>query len=189
MTTLYERYLTTGNYVCNQLSVTGSDVIQGQAFTVGTTGENTSHHLTSLIIWARRVADPGDWTTSIYACDQEHKPTGSLLASKTLLEADLTTNANGLEVLIEFSSPVLLRKNNEYCWLVNAPASTASKNVILMGGGSASPCFNPLYPDGRALTSTDAGATWTVSAVRSLYFKEYGYGRASSLTVTGDMML
>jgi len=174
--TLFERYLEKGEaYGCNQNAVALATWV-GQSFTIGTTGDNLDHKLTSIGLWARRRASPGNCTIEVYKCDASHKPTGAALDTMTFDSIVLTLDVSGALYTALFTGGAILEASTEYCFIAKALAAGALEYVYLLGGSTTAPCAEALYGGwGRKLETINSGVAWTVSATQSIYFQEIGH--------------
>jgi len=164
MATLYERYTTGMDTV---LYVRG-DLVGGQGFTIGTTGPNETHTITSITIKAYREGSPGTVTVEIWEADGNQHPTGSVLSSGTTNGNTFTTDTNGEERNIQLSAATL-QKGTQYIVTVKAPSGYYLNWLAWSVDDSSS-----TYSGGFLTYSTDGGSSWVDESDTDAYFKEYG---------------
>ena len=139
-----------------------------QRFTIGNTGTDENHNITSVKILAYRSGSPGTVTVSIRATDGEGKPTDNDLTSGTLNGNDFTTDTAGL--WYEFSlTPYGLSAGTQYTIVMRAPAGNAGNSAKWRRDDTS-----PTYTGGNMGYSGDSGSTWTIVATTSGMFEEYG---------------
>ncbi|GAH90396.1 unnamed protein product, partial [marine sediment metagenome] len=162
--TLYERY-NTGDDGAER--VYGSR-FQGQTFTIGNTGANENHWITSVKLKVYREGSPGTFTVAIMEVDAEHKPTGDDLTNGTIDGNTLTTNSPGLwyEIIL---TPYKLSASTQYAIVGKAPDGNTD-NCVWMRMDSS----DPTYTGGAYVVSTDSGDSWTVASSWEYVFEEYG---------------
>lgn len=162
--TLYERYNTDDNS-----SVYCYDIYwKGQSFTIGNTGANVSHKLTSIILRAFRVGNPGTWTLIIRDVDGGGKPTGPNLSTGTINANDFGTVSPGDWEEVAMSS-FMLQFGKQYALCTNAEGADIT-NAVRWCYDSA----GALYGGGVRLTSNDDDVTWNLDANGDMMFEEYG---------------
>ena len=162
--TLYERYIVGGDTNFNFYGNTWC----AQTFTVGDTGTNEDHNITSVKLLMYRVGAPATITVSIKAVEASHKPTGNDLTSGTTDGDTLTTNTAGEWREVSLASYGLLA-STEYAIVARALTGDASNKVNWKADGSS-----PTYTGGALVYSTDSGSSWTVYTGYDFLFEEYG---------------
>jgi len=136
MLTIYEYYNPTGTEV---KKIYGS-IFYGQSFTIGNTGTNITHILTSIDVKVSRTGNPGTVTVNVQAVDGSGKPTGLILSTGTFDGNGLTTSL--AETAVTMSS-VILYKNTQYCFWLKAPSGTLTNCININDDAVAPPppCF------------------------------------------------
>ena len=160
--TLYERFEPTKN---NAFNIYGTRW-KSQIFTVGDTGANENHTITSVKLYLGRNGVPtGSFNVSIRAVSGE-LPTGSDLTFGSIPCSSITL-ANWYE--IAFNTPCILSAGTKYSIIARATSCTSSTNDIawatLMAGG---------YSGGKKYDSINSGSSWKVDPVEDFLFREYG---------------
>lgn len=163
--TLYERYNTGDD--TTQPNIYGATWIF-QGFTIGATGANTTHQITSLKLLMYRTGLPGDVTVSIRAADAQGKPTGSDLATGTTDGNTLTTDTAGEWREIALTSYTLVA-GTQYTWIFRVLDGDASNYINYRYDSSA-----PAYPGGAGGSSLNSGSTWTFYVPADGMFEEHG---------------
>jgi len=164
--TLYERY-NTGD---NTFWLIGGNYWGGQSFTIGNTGTNEDHAITSVKLLLYRSGNPGTITVSIRATTGG-KPYGG--------GYDLavgTTNGNTLPTTppyewreISLSPHDVLHADTQYAIIARC-----------LDGGGADVVYwrldtsSPTYTGGTCLRSEDNDSTWDIHAGYDYMFEEYG---------------
>jgi len=162
--TLYERY-TTGD---DQSASTYSSKYRGNSFTIGNTGTNERHNITSIKCLMYRHGSPGTVTLEVKATDGDGKPTDIVLTSGTLNGNDFTDDFAGL--WYEFTlTPYALSANTKYAFYLYAAGGSKDNKVELRYDTSS-----PSYTGGEYTNSNDAGSTWGTYATDETLFEEYG---------------
>jgi len=133
-------------------------------FTVGHTGSNTSHDITSLKMLVHKAGSPGIITFELKDVDSNNKPTGSVLTSGTTDGDTLTTNTDGEWRKITLT-PYILSAGTRYAIVIYS----ASSGFVLCGNSTPSN-----YTEGELWYSTDSGSTWGLSVSSLAIFEEYG---------------
>jgi hypothetical protein len=160
---LYERFDPTYN---DEYNIYGARW-KSETFTVGNTGPNEKHTITSVKLYLSRNGVPvGFFNVSIRATTSSGAPTGSDLTFGSILCSSVTT-AGWYE--ITFNTPYVLSAGTKYAIIARATKCTSSTNdicwAILTTGG---------YSGGQKYDSTNSGSSWTVDSVRDFLFREYG---------------
>jgi len=149
-------------------------------FTVGHTGSNTSHDITSLKMLVHKAGSPGIITFELKDVDSNNKPTGSVLTSGTTDGDTLTTNTDGewREVMI---TPYTLSPGIMYSVVIYCTGADYVNSINIHGDGTSS------YTAGNGMYSTDSGSTWTLYTMQFL-FEEYGTGGSNFTVNTFDVI-
>ena len=172
--TLYERYNTGhDNY----------DYIYGakwraQTFTVGNTGANENHNITSVKLLLYRVESPGTVTVGIRAVDDDGKPTGSDLTSGTTNGNTLPTGSPYEWREITLTS-YTLQASTKYAIVFRVPNGDSSNSCVWRRDASS-----PTYTGGSKCYSLNSGSTWTTDTFNDFMFEEYGTTGGSQKTHT-----
>jgi hypothetical protein len=158
---LYERFEPTRD---NAFNIYGGRW-KSQTFTVGTTGANENHTITSVTLYLGHKGNPlGSFNVSIRATSNG-KPTGNDL---TFGSIPCSTIHNGWYE-ISFDTPCVLLAGTQYSLIARATSCTSSVNDIywatLMSGG---------YSGGKKYDSTNSGSSWTMDSTEDFLFREYG---------------
>ena len=141
---------------------------KSQTFTIGNSGNNVTHMMTSLRMKMYRTGSPGTITVGIRATDGAGKPTGNDLTNGTINGNTLTTDSQGQWYKINFTTAVTLNANTKYAIVARAPSG--SMNNWFMWRFNSS---NPTYTGGSYISSGDGGTTWTINVASDLLFEEY----------------
>lgn len=171
--TLYERY----NAGDDGVITTYGASWKAQTFTVGNTGANVNHSITSVKLKLYRVGLPGTITVSIRSVDGDSKPTGGDLTSGTTNGDTLTTNTAGewREIsLISYG----LSSDTMYAIVIRAVEGSADNLLRIRIDNSS-----PTYTGGVRQYSANSGVSWSLSSSDAL-FEEYGTIGGSSLVIT-----
>lgn len=160
--TLYERYITG----CGTFDAVDGDRYFAQSFTVGNTGDNVRHYITSVKLLLRRVNTPGMFIVSIRAVDGAGLPTGPDLTSGTYDGDTLTGVAAWTEIIL---TPYLLNANTKYAIVIGNPVCPGGSILEICRATSAG------YGGGVWCYSTDWGVTWGQHAGRDFTFQEFGF--------------
>jgi len=175
--TLYERYITDD---ATNVIVAGI-YWKAQTFTVGNTGANENHNVTSVKLLLYRYGLPGTITVSIRAT-LDGKPTGDDLAIGTTNGDNLPTGSPYEWREITFETPALLSTSTQYAIVVRA------LDAVLPARGNWRIDNTVLaYTGGTYLTSSDGDSTWDIDDRYDCMFEEYGEVAAGPETHTpGD---
>ena len=173
-TTLHERYDVDGNtnhWFCG-------DTWRGQTFTVGNTGVNEDHDITSVKLHLLRFGNPGTLMVSIRATDSDGKPTGDDLAVGTIDGSSVVSlsSTNKIGEWTEIAlSPYTLSAGTQYAIIARA-LDGYHNNFLYTRVDSANANFGilPTYTGGSYLYSLDNGASWGIDTTCDNLFKEYG---------------
>ena len=155
----YERYNTGGD---SSQQIYGT-LWMGQTFTVGYSGANVDHQITSVKLLLYRLGTPGTITVSIRATGVDGKPTGPDLTSGTMDGNTLTDSYEWREIIL---TPYNVSTNTKYA-------------IILRGGSGNNRIMvltevnHPSYDGGNCMFSGDSGNTWQSSSYDVL-FEIYG---------------
>jgi hypothetical protein len=133
-----------------------------QYFTV----DSTSHSVTAVRVYLKRVGSPGTVTLSIKHVDDSFKPTGADICSGTYDGDVLSTDYNWVEFTVDEAS---LEAETAYAIVVRAVAGDGSNYVFWgedSGGG---------LDDAFGWHSTDGGVTWSSDSPVDYLFELWGY--------------
>lgn len=178
--TLYERY-TTGT----SDSGIHDDIWKAQTFTIGNTGDNVTHNVTSVKIKIYRTGSPGTITVSIRDADVDEKPTGEDLTSGTLDGNSITDDSGGdwYEITL---TPYELSESTQYAIVVGAPDGDGSNTISWKYDYSAS------YTGGKICSSNNGGDSWTNGGAldnSDATFEEYGAVASSGSSKKAQAMI
>lgn len=159
MVTLYERYTATKSSGFNIYGVNYGC----QTFTIGNTGDNVNHNISSVKVFVEKVGSPTALNAAIYAVDGDGKPTGAALSTGSLSGASI-----GLYDYYEITmTTYLLQANTQYALVLWVTGGDGS-NKILWG------YVNPgTYGGGKLWYSSDSGSSWNTLDY-DFDFEEYG---------------
>lgn len=163
MATKYEEY-PVANYDTGADQWGSTTTWFAQTFTPSTT-----HFITSVKLYTRKVGSPGTLEVSIKATDSSSKPTGVDLTIGQLAADSISTSYALHE--ITFVLPYQLTADTKYAIVVRTLVTSNASNHIEWGydGSSAS------YTGGGECVSTDSGATWGAEETSIDYiFEEWG---------------
>jgi hypothetical protein len=167
--TLYERY----NVGMNSNTNISGDLWLAQTFTVGNTGTNVNHIITSVKLMLFRVGLPGTLTVGIRAVDGSGLPTGADLTYGTTDANTLTTSSTGEWREIVMDTSYTLTAGTQYAIVVRVSAYDAVCRWRLAQPGS--------YAGGVGYRASDAGVTWrSWDTTVDFTFEEYGVLTAPS---------
>jgi len=161
--TLYERFIAASGT---------TDAVYGarffaQTITVGNTGANEKHLITSVKLLLRRVGSPGWFTIGIRAVDPVTGfPTGPNLTTGTMNGDTLLLFSTLTEVTI---TPYKLILGGRYAITIECPDCPGGGDILEVFRGNVSG-----YGGGSWCYSTDSGATWGTNLGRDYTFYEYG---------------
>lgn len=133
---------------------------QAQTFTIGATGQDITHKLTSLTLLLHKDGSPGTITVSIRATDGEGKPTGADLSTGTTDGNTLIYEPSWREISM---SPYTLQAGTKYAIVIRA---SAPMGCFVVSGDE--------YAGGFIYSSNNSGSTWYVINYTDGIFREYG---------------
>lgn len=166
LNTLYERYETVNNN-----SGTASNIKLAQEFTIGNTGSNTGHTLTTVRLNLIRTGTPtGSFYVNITSVNATGIPLTTLASVSTACNT-LTTSP--VLYYFNYSSPAYVNASTMYAIVLNAPTSTSSFYVLWRLNTAGS------YSGGCAIYTGAGDNIWTKNTARDFYFDEYGIPNAS----------
>lgn len=141
----------------------------GQQFTVGRTGNNVDHTLSSIDIWAKRTGSPGTIDVELSAVDESGFPTGTALSTGSTNGNTITTSIGGEKVSIEMSSYVL-RQSTRYAIVIKVESGDIKNYIEIYGkeGGGAYPNDDSIWID------QDPPNNWYNDVSSDIYFAEIG---------------
>ena len=162
--TLVERYITGDDY---DRAINGK-YWRGQTFTIGNTGENADHNITSVKLFVYKDGSPGAFDIAIRAVDGSHLATGGDLTTGSTSGDTLPTSSpyEWREITL---TPYGLSASTEYALIASAPAGDTSNRVFWRVDSSS-----PGYTGGWQLESGDSGASWSGATEYDRLFEEYG---------------
>ena len=130
------------------------------------TTDATSHTVTSIRVYLKRVLLPGTITVSIKHVDDNNKPTGADICSGTYDGDNLSTSYGWAEFIVD---EVSLEAEAEYAVVVRAIAGDAANYVMWgkdTGGGLAL---------ANGWSSADGGISWSDDSPIDYLFELWGY--------------
>ena len=150
--------------------------ITGQTFTVGTTGANENHTISSVKLLMWKGGSPGTITVAIRAVDGSGLPTGSDLSTGTTNGDTLTTDPAG-EVREITMSSYELQASTKYALLMKSavyspPTNWAFANILSSGSS---------YTGGHFLYYE---ASWNELAGADFYFEIWGEAAATGTNIS-----
>lgn len=163
---LYERWLNDNGYA----TVEG-EIIWGQQFTIGTTGENEDFELESTIIKLKKNEEnePGIIFVDVYDVNSSGYPNNHLSTGE--IDGDtIPDEATEINVTMSFAT---LNKDTMYVFIVTAPYATEPIYMRCICDEEEDP--HDLYDGGYTILSWDSGENWITNEC-SFYFKIYGTG-------------
>lgn len=162
--TRYEYYTVGDNY---DATITSSDDLRAQIFTVGTVGSNEDFPISSVRIKVSKVGSPGDVTVSIRAVAGDGwTPTGESLSSGTLPMSEVGTEPAWHEVAM---SSYELQASTSY--VLQFSCSGIESNYPKFRASSTG-----TYPGGYAIYSIDGGDNWSQLTSYDYMFEIWGAG-------------
>lgn len=164
MATEYERY----TEACTSPAVVYGTKFAGMQFTVGNTGDNVAHTLESITIKWVKDGSPGDATIELKAVDVNGYPTGDVLYSVTVAEADIPSSVT-TENIAFTSGSASLSASTMYAFYMKCPTGNTINRVCVYFDNDIG-----TYSGGDRIASTDSGSTWNTGAVDDLYFRLFG---------------
>ncbi|GAH44261.1 unnamed protein product, partial [marine sediment metagenome] len=160
---LFERYITEGG----TLDAVFDERWFAQTFTIGNTGENITHYITSVKLLMRRVGTPGWFNVYIRATDESGHPTGENLSSGTYDGDTLPTITEFIEITL---TPYMLIAGTKYAIIVENSDHDGVGAIVEWRRADVHG-----YTGGVWCYSTDYGASWGVNTGRDFTFYEFGY--------------
>ncbi len=128
-----------------------------------------------------RLGTPGDCTVSIWDTTGE-VPSGGALVSKTQSGNGLTTDSNGEWIYYTFASAYTLSALHKYAIVISVPDGDASNYVA-----NRRDTTTPTYADGRYVTSSNSGSSWTSDSGIDLMFEVYSGSDVEYTDVTATI--
>ncbi|GAH48477.1 unnamed protein product, partial [marine sediment metagenome] len=164
--TLCERYNTGEDYQWGSWDGNWS----AQTFTIGNTGANVDHRITSVKLRLYRIGSPGTGTVAIYTTDGNGKPDEVTSATVNYNFNNLGTNTSGAWVEFTFSSPVMLSPSTKYAIVISAPNGNYENSIWWKADTES-----PSYTGGDGYYSSNSGGSWTLaeSPAADLMFETY----------------
>jgi len=129
----------------------------------------------------RSSGTTGTLTLKVYATDENHEPTGALLASGTLDISSLTIETSGDWYEITLDNSYGISADVEYCFYCEASIASGAVDYKMDS-------YDATYSNGAAIYSYNSGADWYVrddpGHVDDLMFEIYGLG-SKKIVVNG----
>jgi hypothetical protein len=132
-----------------EVSVWGPEWV-AQTFTAGITGD-----LDQVDLFLFRADNPGPLTVDIQAVTAG-VPSGSVIASSSVAQADVNDSFTPTWISVPFSSPARVNAGKQYAIVLSA----RSISSFLEGIYAWNDVFGNPYSAGRVVISTTGGATW-----------------------------
>jgi len=153
--------------------------LDGQSFTIGTTGVNKFWTLTSVEFYAKRNgANPGTGTIEIYAASDSGLPTGSVLSSGTFNINALSSSYSTVSIGV---SSLRLEPDTQYCIVIKVPDGNIDNRFDIRVTSPAPPPYT-----GGTYIRTVAGV-WESRSDSDTWFRAIGTVVAcSALTTQAD---
>lgn len=161
MTTLYEHYITGDD---GSISLHSASKRVGQTFT-----PSIDHAITSIKFFGYRKGDPGTLTVSIKATDDEGKPTGDVLCSKTINSADIGLSPKAWHE-ITFDNIAALIAGTQYVIILQVSNGAPATDYVFWRKD-----WHGTYTGGTQVVSFNGGSSWSVQTDEDQLFEEYGY--------------
>ena len=127
-----------------------------------------SYSISSVMLKLYRYGNPATLTVSIRAVDGNGQPTGSDLCVGTLAGNGLTTDSDGAEYLVQFTSVYSLAASTKYAIVAKATSGNGL-NFVAWKCDAAS----ATYSGGWKMDSGDSGSNWNDYTGSDHYFKTY----------------
>lgn len=161
---IYARYIT------GDTAASGSTATQwrGQTFTIGNTGTNENHNITSVFLKIYRVGYPGPLLVAIRAT-AAGLPVGGDLASGEIDGNTLTPITDGEWIRIALAPNYPLLASTKYAIIWHTPSSTPPAYVMVRVDTPTS-----YYTGGTFVNSNNSGVDWNTESGYDFVFKEYG---------------
>lgn len=172
---LYERYITSDD---DSNSFYGT-AWKAQTFTIGNTGTDEIHTITSVKLKLYRGGSPETITVSIKATDGVGKPTGSDLCSGTLNGSDFTDSYLSDWYEFDLGAGASLSASTKYAIVVRAVDGSLFNKLYWMDD-----CTSSSYSGGSIGSSSDSGSSWSLNTGADYMFEEYGGNKLCQYTHT-----
>lgn len=180
------------NLMISQLVGSGNAQAYGQYHNAQTFKAIATGKLTKVDLKIFKNGSPGNITVSIKATTGSPAlPTGSALASTTILEGNIPTTESWVSVTLP--TPLSVTKDSIYAITISCTGVNTSNSVYWVVSGTS------VYADGCWVSSADNGSTWTANTTFDLTFRVYMQplsstaipitSVASTLDVSGDDVL
>jgi len=119
-----------------------------------------SKNIVSVELWIDKTSSSGltEVTVELYAADVNHKPTGSLLATGSVLKDDIQLSVYGDEdhpTTITFDSPYGVTSSTEYCLVIKANAGSYYTYLFSSNTGYSGYHFHTTNSGGYWATDSD----------------------------------
>ena len=138
-------------------------ILLGQTFT-----PQETHNLTSVFLKLYRIGTPPPGRLSIYACNGEHKPTGSELTGADTDFSEITQDSAGEWIEIDLPTYSVLAETEYAIALDNPDGAAIHLPAWLLDASS------PLYTRGLYVVSFDNGVSWAPDPTKDFMFQEWG---------------
>jgi hypothetical protein len=124
-----------------------------------------NYDLDYVVVEGKRTGNPVSVDMDIYACDGNHKPTGSSLVKVTKLQADIPTSE--AEITFTLASSISLSSGVEYAVVMSAPLGSSPHrfNWAYLNSGNTA---------GFGTTSNDGGSSWITPTLSGDWFQAWG---------------
>ena len=157
----------------------------GQTFTIGYSGPNIMHHVTSIKLHLYRNNSPGTLTVQVRTASGDH-PTTTVLCSGTINGDTLTTDTAGEWRDITMSPKYVLQEDTQYAIVILCPGGNDLNQPYIEYAW-----LGTEYEGGRRAYSTDQGLTWATTGGPSqdIIFYEYGNPVNPTTTLSEDIAL
>ena len=140
-----------------------------QTFTIGVSGSNEHHKLTSVKAYLTTPSVFSPYLTIIgVGLTDGTYPTGQCIVSGTITTGGITSTPAWIEVNM-VGGTMILEPSTKYALIIYSPSSTIGNSVYWRCDGSS-----PAYTGGGTLVSANSGSSWTSDVTKDCLFYEYG---------------
>ena len=141
---------------------------------------SVSGYISSVIVKGHKVLAPAGNANVTIRATSGSKPTGSDLASASVLASTFSAGAYpGAENTFTFASPYYVSSGTEYSFTFSVPSGNASNYVQIIYDST-----NP-YASGQKCVSINSGSTWTTPDTTDLYFKVNMVSASKTISAAG----
>lgn len=126
-----------------------------------------SYLAASVQLYGIRVLTPGNLTLRLYAADDNHKPTGPVLATGTF-DGDTLDDTDPAWFSVPLNAAYELESSTVYCIVSFCATGNATNYVSIYGDNTSG------YSTGKRGESTDSGDTWATSDSHDINFRVVG---------------